>query len=263
MKTINKGIIFGACFTLLGLITTPEADAAFKLRLSSGADQVTITDDDVSNLPYGGGVGNANDGSAGMPGFISIIVTVGNFSITGTFGSSDPVLPNTPYQANLHLTNMSISSPGGGTITIELTDTDFTLGAPFGEATLLSSIGGTLAAGGTIEAWQVLDLQNAEFAANLDGEAVVHHGPISTPGAFASPFPLGGYLADTFNHLNTDPFSITERVVLTHTGAGVTSFDMDSLAVVPAPSALFLCLGGLPMLGAWMARRRFFGQGSN
>lgn len=240
MSIFMKTVLVAGCVGVLGLVNAPHAHAAFILRLTSGTSTATIVDD------------GAGDITNTTPGQITFAGMVGNFTINVTTGLGNPQLPNTPYQANIHLNNVSLSSSAGGTLTIELTQTGLTLDPTAGSSIYLTSaFGGTTA--GTVEAWQVLDLQNGQFADAANGEAVVHHGPLGGPS-----FSDNGSATTAYSGGN---FSITEKVVITHSGAGTTSFDIDSLAVVPAPATSFLVLAGLPMfLGAWWARRRLIKQ---
>jgi len=225
-----------AMLALVGANST--ADATFVLRISDGvpADTVTIAD------------GGAGDLAPGVPGQIIFSGSIGTFTINVTTGLGDPVLPNTSSRANMHLNNVSVSSSSGGTLTLELTQTDLALAPSIYGIGLASSFGGTTV--GKVEGWQVLDLGNAQFAAPADGEAVAHHGPLSGP-SFSS-----NATAETGPYTGTK-FSLSEKVVVTHTGAGTTSFDIDSLATVPAPPSIVMGLSGLPMfVGAMWARRR-------
>jgi hypothetical protein len=125
MKGIYRlGLIFGLALALTALGNS-SAQAAFVLRLTSGAQVVTITDD------------GAGDITNGTPGQITFAGSVGNFMINVTTGLGHPVQPNTPFLAHLHLNNVSVSSNLGGTLTIELSQTDLTLAPVPGEVQLI------------------------------------------------------------------------------------------------------------------------------
>jgi hypothetical protein len=228
-------VLVGAA--IIGLPT--QAQAAFELRLSDGTTTVTIVDD---------GAGDLANTTAGQ---IIFAGSVGTFTINVTTGLGDPAAGhvNTDFSAHMHLDNVSVSSAAGGTLTIELSQTNLSLTDSPGGISLRSVFGGVTA--GTVEAWQILDLDNALFAANGTGEAEVHHGPFSGP-AFAdvgTDLTSGPYTAG-------DDFSLTERVVISHGGEGTTSFNIDSLATVPVPPGIALALSALPVLGLGYLRRR-------
>jgi len=237
-----------AVTALLGSATS--ANASFALRISSGASTVIVSDENLAITPSA----TNPDGSLGVPGLLTYSGTVGAFTINVTTGLGPPIQANNDsHHASIHLNNVSVTTSTGGTLSLELSYTGFTLASSSAGIQLNSTMGGIT--GGTVEAWQVLDLDNGLFAPTASGEAVTHHGPFTAttgPAAFS-----GNQQAVTGTPYSSTPFSITERVVISHTGAATTSFDIDSVAVVPAPPSVIMCLTGLPVLmGGWWYRRK-------
>ena len=230
----------------------PTAHAGMWLVMSDGVNRVSVIDNDpildrdnkVGIIDYSGGIGS----------FTTVI----------SVGSSKPQVGG-PGEAQLDLFNVSITG-GVGALTVQLTDTDFTLPTLTGQpGTLTSQIGGTT--GGTVTlAEQILDPDNTEFAGLLVGVDPDGAGPLPPFAADPSPGPpLGGNnLVVTHNTPFTGAFSetlsagiavippvfsLTETVVVNHTKAGqVTSFDINS-TVVPVPGAVLLGILGLGAAG--------------
>lgn len=231
---IRKLIYSLGIIALMGALLTPRVEAGLVLRLSAnnGTTWTTITD---------GGAGDVN-GSAGA---ITFVGSIGVWTLNVSTGVSKPNLP-TLHEMDLNSVNVS---SGAGRLIIELTDTDF---APIAGGTLIGSVGGTLPAGtgNSFEGFGFKSLSNDEFA-DYDLAADVHNGPFFGAGFFGSnAFDSHGAISD--------PYSMTIRTVITHTGAGATSFDYHLRNVVPVPAGIVLLGMGAPLLGAgyWMRRRR-------
>jgi hypothetical protein len=217
----------------------PPADAAFRLRISDGTTTVNVTDSDGD-------------------GFVSYSGAIGNFVINFTAGTSKPALPNTQYLANMDITSFDVtSSNGGGTLTVDLTDTGFAL-APLPAYYLTSSATGNT--NGSVTFQSIVDMRNSgtdEFTSSgeVNGTTVVStglQGPLS--GAFG-----GGSPGDSLRTLafsGTSPFSLTSRTVITLGSNGYSSFDGLTTVAVPAPGGAALLLAGLPFLGVYQWRRR-------
>jgi hypothetical protein len=232
---IGKYLVAGAVGGIL--LGAAPARADFILTLTDGSATVSVTDQ---------GAGDLNP----LPGVIVLSDDVGIFLVNVTTGLSKPLLGG-PGTVEMDLNSVNVLTGGAGTLTIQLTDTDFSL--PAGDTVLESLIGGTLTAttGSSLTAQQCIDFQNAEFGCGAAADVVATNGPFGV-GAFSStvlvPFSTPGA-----------PFSLTESVVVAFAGPGSVSFDFNSSAQVPYPGTLVLV--GLGMLtagaaGGWRAWRR-------
>lgn len=231
MKSLLKSSFAGLATLMLCAAFSSSSQAAFKLMLSDGVTTVTITD---------GGAGDINP-AVGAITFLGAVGT--NWVVNVTTGLSKPVLPTSPILARIDLSSVNVTSTGPGTITIKLTDTDFTLDGV--DWKLINSIGGTT--DGSVTAQGCIDLGNAEF--DFSGPCTALQGP------FAGIAFSGTAVIDVVGQAAA--FSISEIVVITHTGSGQsTSFDKET-RVVPEPGTLGLFgLGLLGLLGLGLASRR-------
>lgn len=208
--------------TCLGLVAaSAPAEAALILRLTSGGSSVTAST-------------GADD--------LTIAASIGTFGVTVNIGQS------TPADAQLELTSVAIATGGAGTLTMELTDTDYTAG--IGSAGTLGWRYAGLLTGGTVTGQGWKDLNNEEFGT----------GPITTGvlGPFAPIFFDSGE-GSTPHGVLTDPYSLTIRTVYTATGAGQTyigTFRLQNAQTVPEPAELLLFGVGLTAFGFVIRRRR-------
>jgi hypothetical protein len=195
---------FSHYFTLgLGVLAAGSlaVSATVQVRLSDGINTVVIADQDVEDLDptigvvlYQGPVGPA-------------------WVITLSTATSKPVIGSSAAP-QMDLTGLNISA-GVGTLSIEMTDTDFTGVGPF-----VASIGGTTEGFVSFATWT--DAGNAPFGK-------------TTPLTSQGPFPAISYGENATNVIaGTGPYSLTLQVNVTHTGPGLSGFDA-FLYVEPEP----------------------------
>jgi len=220
--------------------TAVDADATFMLQLTDmdTGEGVLIADQE-----------EGKDSGADI-GVIVFIGGVGGFNINVTTGLSKPVVG----PARIDLCSVNVSG-GAGTLEIMLTDTDFFEGTEIAGVTLENAWGGTAAHEVTAQGF--LDIYNRdldEFNSEAEGVFQTYfQGPLG-PGAFDST--VGG--EEEIGSF-TGPFSLTERVTITHTsGRQSTSFNKFLEATVyqvPDASVAFL-LGSAFLLGFAVLRRK-------
>jgi len=199
------------------------ANAALTLRLTQGVNQVTVVDND-------------NDGVVTYNGALGV------FNINVSTGLSKPVFAANSGFAKMDLNSVNVSS-AAGTLTIELTDTNF---PAFQEGDLIGHIGGTT--NGTLEAWGYKNASNQEFDIS-NPAAQVHLGPFNPP-AFSD--------TESAPHGPLPTYSMTQVVTITHTSAGQsTSFNYELINYAPAPAGIVLLASGAPAFAiAWLRRRK-------
>lgn len=235
-RATTKAAAFGALFLAICIWTIRSADAAFVLELDDGSGPVFVTD---------GGVGD----TSGTTGIITFNGTVGSFNISVTTGVSKPEI-GTPNQAKLDLNSLQISGGGPGTLSIRLTDTDFTQTGVDVATSLAAGV-----TGGSVAVSTYIDRSNAEFGT---GEVLTDFG-VFGPGSFSAGDTVS--LAPPVNPSGAAPFSMTLAVTVIHTADWqITTFDagiMTDLVVddIPAPASILALLPGLLGLG-YLRRRR-------
>jgi len=232
---------------LLSLLSVMGSPARASLVLyfedAGASSTAVIVDNQPNGYVYDGtNQSNANDANWTGPNFanglVGVIETqpslqVGNFTITfGAGFGSDP-----SNLTGLQDLNLAVTSTGAGTLTVKLSQDDYT-SYPVG--TLYSNIGGTLDPGATLT-----------YTAGLDpgsGYFVLPGGSSSTPFTTTS---TSYSDAQVINFTPVSAFSLTQTFTIVATAAGQTvAFDAeltDTLHAIPEPSTLtvFCLFGGL------------------
>jgi hypothetical protein len=244
-----------------GLVTAgmaPPARADFVVILSDGKGNSVYADATTSTIVTAGSASTSSTpSSAFAPGQIALSAKVGNFNVTFTTLFGTP-LENGPSQQGLDMTNVSVSSSGGGTLTVTGYQTGDNLGSGI-KGTLASIFGGTtLGASSSVTGQAWFDGSNTGNSSSLPG--------FTTPGgsvaAFSPVFAGSGAFSGSGGaivSLNGD-FALINQVGITFGSSGGTgSFDMDTTLTTPEPSSMTLLgLGAAAMIGyAW--RRRMAG----
>jgi hypothetical protein len=220
----------------------PSADAAFKLRITSGTTVLVEDQDFVPTLP------NTDADLNPTLGIVSYLGIVGGFNVTFASGTSKPVLGNA-FTAEMDLATFTVASSGAGTITLELSDQDFALSGSDLGALLESVLTASTTGGSTVQ---------TEVFVNDD------NGLFSTQGTlFTDTGLLSGVIASTLfdtGALNGD-FSITIRMTYNATAASQSlSGDARATVTTPEPVTLTALCTALPVLGFAGALRRYRGR---
>ncbi len=217
-----------------------DSQAAFKLRLSeSDGTVVTITDncDDTIDLDC-----DVSDGTATTD-WISYSGSVGSFDVVFTGGfTGDNVVDPILMDVSSFETIKSDSTTGGGTLTVELTATDFTDTGSLEK--FFAEIGGVLIDGATISYVAYIDTDNLEFQTDETDSSVTKVTDIS------------GFGTDADFAAVDSLFSITMVITITCDGPCTSSFN--AIIEMPEPATLALFGMGLLMLGAVARRQRKF-----
>ncbi len=191
--------------------------AAAMLTLDDGTNSISITDQ---------GAGDANP----IEGIVTAVWTSPDTLWTSTV-SIGTTYPADGSEARPYMDlNAVVTSPGAGNLTITFVQDGFM--AAMGKFN--SDVGGTLD-------------QNASamFMAMADGQLVSSIGPFTSGGAF-----MGSDSVDFI--AGSTPYAMSLQAVITHGGAGTTSFDYQ--VEVPEPGTLALL--GLGLIGFGLSRRR-------
>jgi len=206
--------------------TSVPAEAVPMLRLTDGINTVTIGDQ------LAGDVNGAAD-------VVTWIGNLGAWTLNVTTGVSER-LPK--IHLDLNSINGNVGSSAAGTLTILFTDTNFSLD---GASNAGLAVGGVTA--GSVEYSTYYDPSNTAF--NTTGTAVQLGETLGGSGAFS---------ATGSGVLPSDgAFSLTQKAVINHLGAGFTSFNYE--ITVPEPGTLALLTAAL-FGGAFAFRRRLWAQ---
>jgi hypothetical protein len=248
---MKKYLIIGFAALALAVASSRDADASFVLAIDNGDNgsvEIVVVDNAAAGAATDN-VGLSTDADTDPTvGVIQISKAIGVWFVQVSIAATKPAVSGAPQ---VHLTVVVISS-GAGTIRIGATDTSFANPGPL--AGIVTSIGGTT--NGTVSARG----EAAYAGANANKEFSGGFGPAGggTPDAVVTQGPLGpGAYSGTVlaNAAPVTPFSLTNYVKITHTGAGQLSSADHTVAINPEPGSLAI-FGGLSVLGAMFLRRR-------
>ena len=200
------------------------------LRLTDGVTTINVTDQ---------GVGDANS-AVGAITFVGSISPTSKWVFNVTTGVTKPV-SGTAASPHMDVSTLNMTSMGPGTLTVQFTETGF--GPLAANNSFRADIGGTTTSNGAIIYKTYLDSGNVGFAQTT---------LLTSQSFVGTPF-SGTALSGAVSPAN--PYSLTEVLTITHTGAGQTSLDAE-LQAVPEPSALLLLGSGLAGFGYLRMRRR-------
>ena len=233
---VSRIITLTACAGLC-LSAMNVAQASFVLTLTSGAESVVVSDDQIAGFNTDSGLNTtAADGNITDPGLITYNASIGSFIVSVTTGISAPVIG----PGRLDLNSIEVSG-GTGTLDIRLTDTDYS-----GSVSQYNmGFGGTT--DGTVGFTFLYGTTNQEFVGNV----------MSSVSGITGDAQTGSFGSSTSAAVNTsDPYSLTILATIEHTGAGqITSFDAIA-SPIPVPAAVWLFGSGLLGLVGVARRRR-------
>jgi hypothetical protein len=220
-KTITLGVALISAL-LIGFGSTAHAD--FDLELSDGLGDSVIIDATTETVisTTGSAVGAA---TFLTPGFVTWVGTLGTWNLNDTIALTYPAAgsSNAPV-IDIGGTNDSTTK---GTLTISASQTGFT-NPTSGDVTFSLDINGIT--GATATELGFASASNADFALTT---------PLGSVGPATTNTIGTGFLPST-----TEPYSLTEEVVIAGTGGKIASTSLDAKMTVPEPvSLLFLGLG--------------------
>jgi hypothetical protein len=205
--------------------STQVVQALSQLQVTDGTSTLTITDN---------GVGDTSN----IAGRILWDGSIGNWHINTHIGTAFPVIGSLQYPM-LDLSFNAISNSAGGTLTLLFSSDGF---GPTTNGGVTGAIGGTAAPGAAVSYSTFGGTNNTLFDTS---QLLTSQGPFG--GAFS------GTAASSFIINNEGPYQMTQKVVITHTGSGITTGD--SLVSVPDGGS------SIALLGAAVAAMGLFVRG--
>ena len=206
-----------------------EAEAALALRLTQGATVVTVADGGGADLDPTVGIINYNSVLSGD--------VLGSFVTNISTGSSDPVLP--PPYPHMDLSTVQISSIGGGSIAVALSQDGFT---------------SSNAVEAFVSTWGVVTAGLSTFEAYIDPNDALFSKAGTKVADFSAAAPGGFFRVSTTSVPVSASYSVSLYWTISHIGAGITTGNANFQ--VPAPGSLALFGLGLLGLGGLILRRR-------
>jgi hypothetical protein len=230
MKFRFNGMTAAALFGLLALVGAPRAYATAELRISDGTNSVDVFDNNSSACVAVGAVTGCTDANAGLN-QVTYVGTIGTWTLNVSTGSSHGASVGTDLDLN-----SANSTTAASTLTILFSDSGFTSGAG----------GRTLSVGGTLQG----AMSSVSFGA-WEGATLFDTAPADRIGSILT------FTTSPFAGTSGGPGAgadLTERAILTATGAGSTSFNF-ALAPVPEPASVML-FGGMLLATVGAIRRK-------
>lgn|SRR5690242_20120958 len=176
--------------------------------------------------------GNTTDIVPGNTGIATFFGAIGNFAANVTTGISKPLL-GSATDPILALNSIDVTTMGGGTLTIKLTDTDF------------------LGTGGIVEAVNSIDGLLTAGSFSLSTFLDCGNNPFGQTTQLTSQTSLNGTASSFVNGCQGN-YSLTQVAVLTMPGGAL--FGGTSVLSVPEPSTV--AIFGIGLLGLGLALRR-------
>lgn len=168
-----------------------------------------------------------------------------SLQVTTTFSNNPGTADNNILDVTWTLNALG-GTLGGGPLTIEVSQTGFSVG-PVGPGQVLESVcGGDVTTGSAVSCQEWVNLSNTLWGL----------GPV-TPGA-QGPFSSNGFSSSAFSapYTGVVPYSITDRLVFNLQPGATSTGDLRSVTPVKIPEPATLLLIGAALAGAGFARRR-------
>jgi hypothetical protein len=251
-----RKFMFAAAVAIAALCSVaPSAEARFIVRVT---DNTGVVHTAIDSFPAPGTPAGADTlDSSGTQGLINASFSFAGATVLVTIGQSKPITGSgTTSLIDIGINGTFNAGAGGGTYTVDVTDTDFNAPSnPVGGGILTTNVGGLT---GSMAQGYVSN-SNTEFAGMLAAlpqpgfQVPPLNGPPTWSTGVAS---LGGSSSRAVGPI-VGPYSMGIRTVFGGT-SGTFSIDNNVTFTNPAPSGLVLALAGMPVLGlrAWVRRRR-------